>query len=191
MTRSEPEPLVDHRRLADVRPADERQADDVLLRRLVVLGQELDEPVEQVPRPEPLRGRDRDGIAEAEPVELQRARHVAHRVDLVGGHDRRQARAAQEVGHLLVPGRRPARASTTSSATWASASAAWACSRMEPEMGSASWKSMPPVSMSVKRRPFHSHGISLRSRVIPGRSWTTASRRWVSRLTREDLPTLG
>jgi hypothetical protein len=50
---------------------------------------------------------------------------------------------------------------------------------------------MPPVSMSVKRRPFHSVAISLRSRVIPARSWTTASREFVSRLTSEDLPTFG
>ena len=50
---------------------------------------------------------------------------------------------------------------------------------------------MPPVSMSVKRRPFHSQAISLRSRVIPARSCTTASRVWVRRLTSELLPTFG
>ena len=40
-------------------------------------------------------------------------------------------------------------------------------------------------------RPFHSQSSSLRSRVIPGRSCTIASREPVSRLTSEDLPTLG
>ena len=74
------------------------------------------------------------------------------------------------------PGRRPARASTTKIAATASLSAAWACSRIEPAIGSTSRKSMPPVSMRSKRRPFHSHAISLRSRVMPARSWTTAER---------------
>ncbi len=50
---------------------------------------------------------------------------------------------------------------------------------------------MPPVSMSAKVRPFHSHGISLRSRVMPARSWTTAWRDPVRRLTSDDLPTFG
>src|SRR5579884_3341792 len=45
--------------------------------------------------------------------------------------------------------------------------------------------------MSVSARPFHSVWSSLRSRVTPGRSWTTASRDSVRRLTSEDLPTLG
>ena len=50
---------------------------------------------------------------------------------------------------------------------------------------------MPPVSMRSKRRPFHSQAISLRSRVMPARSWTTAAREPVRRLTSEDLPTFG
>ena len=50
---------------------------------------------------------------------------------------------------------------------------------------------MPPVSTSVKRRPFHSQASSLRSRVTPARSCTTASRDSVSRLTSEHLPTFG
>jgi hypothetical protein len=50
---------------------------------------------------------------------------------------------------------------------------------------------MPPVSMSVKRRPFHSATISLRSRVTPERSWTTAWREPLRRLTSDDLPTFG
>ena len=50
---------------------------------------------------------------------------------------------------------------------------------------------MPPVSMSVKRRPFHSQAISWRSRVMPERSCTTAAREPLRRLTSDDLPTLG
>ena len=50
---------------------------------------------------------------------------------------------------------------------------------------------MPPVSTSVKLRPFQSQAISLRSRVIPARSCTTASREPLRRLTSELLPTFG
>ena len=50
---------------------------------------------------------------------------------------------------------------------------------------------MPPVSISVNARPFHSQSISWRSRVMPARSWTTAAREPVRRLTSEDFPTFG
>ena len=43
----------------------------------------------------------------------------------------------------------------------------------------------------MNSRPFHSHGSSLRSRVTPASSWTTASRPPERRLTRVDLPTFG
>ena len=89
------------------------------------------------------------------------------------------------------PGRTPARASTTSRATWASAIASRAWSWMLTASGSSSSRSTPPVSISVSRRPFHSVESSLRSRVMPGRSCTTASRDCVSRLTSDDFPTLG
>ena len=61
----------------------------------------------------------------------------------------------------------------------------------EVASGSVSSRSTPPVSISAKRRPFQSVASSLRSRVIPDRSCTTASRDWVRRLTSEDLPTFG
>src|SRR5438876_7532481 len=51
--------------------------------------------------------------------------------------------------------------------------------------------STPPVSISRKRLPDHSHTSSLRSRVVPLVSWTTAARELVSRLTSVDLPTFG
>ena len=66
------------------------------------------------------------------------------------------------------PGRMPARASTTNSATCASASAARAWSWIETASGSSSSRSTPPVSISVKLRPFQSVASSLRSRVMPG-----------------------
>src|SRR5262245_49101524 len=58
-------------------------------------------------------------------------------------------------------------------------------------MGDGSATSTPPVSTRRKRVPAHSHTTSLRSRVTPGVSWTTAWRVPVRRLTSVDFPTLG
>src|SRR5881227_4493436 len=58
-------------------------------------------------------------------------------------------------------------------------------------IGVRSAMSTPPVSTSTNRLPVHSQISSLRSRVTPGVSWTTAARLSVSRLTRVDLPTFG
>src|SRR5215208_3305591 len=91
----------------------------------------------------------------------------------------------------VSPGRTPVRASTTSTATSDSASAARACDWTARARSSSSSRSTPPVSTSTKRRPFHSVSISLRSRVTPDCSWTTASRVPVRRFTSVDLPTLG
>ena len=57
--------------------------------------------------------------------------------------------------------------------------------------GSGSAMSTPPVSISRNCRPFHSQTSSLRSRVVPCVSCTTAARVAVSRLTRVDFPTFG
>ena len=89
------------------------------------------------------------------------------------------------------PARKPALPSTTSSATSASESASRTWSRIETASGSVSSRSTPPVSISANWRPFQSVASSLRSRVIPERSCTTASRDCVRRLTSEDLPTFG
>src|SRR3954452_17534547 len=51
--------------------------------------------------------------------------------------------------------------------------------------------STPPVSMRRKRFARHSQISSLRSRVTPDVSWTTAARVPVSRLTSVDFPTFG
>ena len=147
-------------------------------RRLVAVGEQLDEPVEQVARAEPLGGGDGQRLAEPEAVEVVGERQVARAVDLVRGDDDRHVAAAQDVGDLLSrPGACPARASTTNSATWASASAARAWSWMRDgqrilvvEVDAAG------VDQRERALPFQSVASSLRSRVTPGRSWTTASR---------------
>ena len=62
MTRSAPSEAVDQRGLADVRAPDDGEAHDVVVLLLgLVLGQQLDDAVEQVAGPEALRGRDGDG----------------------------------------------------------------------------------------------------------------------------------
>ena len=99
---------VDEARLADVRAPDHGQADDVVVLVLVVaLGQQLDEPVEQVARAQALRGGDGHRVAEPEAVEVVGERDVARLVDLVGGDDDGQPAAAQDVRRS--PRRRGAR----------------------------------------------------------------------------------
>ena len=158
---------------------------------LLVLGQQLDEPVEQVAGAEALGGGDGDRLAQPEAVEVVGEREVARRVDLVRGEHDRQVAAAQHVGDLLVARPQPGAGVDHEQRDLASASAARAWSWIETASGSSSSRSTPPVSISVKLRPFHSVSSSLRSRVMPGRSCTTASRDCVRRLTSEDLPTFG
>ena len=62
---------------------------------------------------------------------------------------------------------------------------------LTPTRGQEDQDDQMPVSISVSDRPFQSVWSSLRSRVTPGSSCTTASRDWVRRLTSEDLPTFG
>ena len=84
----------------------------------------------------------------------------------------------------------PTEASTTSSTASADsiARSAWAATRAANPRASGSH---PPVSTTVKRRPAHCASYATRSRVTPGTSWTTASRRPRMRFTRVDLPTFG
>ena len=89
------------------------------------------------------------------------------------------------------PGVRPARASTRKSTRSASSIAALAWATAPRVIADSSVMSTPPVSTSRKRSPAHSQRSSLRSRVTPGVSWTTAARVAVSRLTSVDLPTFG
>ena len=89
------------------------------------------------------------------------------------------------------PGVIPLRASTRKSTRSASSIPARACSAIERVIGVSSAMSTPPVSIRRNSLPFHSQISSLRSRVTPGVSWTTAARVPVSRLIRVDLPTFG
>jgi hypothetical protein len=69
------------------------------------------------------------------------------------------------------------------------ASSAWR--RTTASRPSAAPGRNPPVSTSTNGRPAHSAWAALRSRVIPGRSWTTARRVPSTRLKNVDLPTFG
>ena len=62
---------------------------------------------------------------------------------------------------------------------------------MSPARSDSSEVSKPPVSMSLSAWPVHSVSTTLRSRVTPGVSWTTATRVPVRRLISVDLPALG
>ncbi len=66
-----------------------------------------------------------------------------------------------------------------------------ACAWTARASSSASARSTPPVSISSKRRPFHSHSSARRSRVTPGSASVTASLPPARRLTRVLLPALG
>ncbi len=155
-------------------------------------GEERDDAVEQVAGAEALGRGDRHRLAEPEAVELGGQRQVSDAVALVRRHDdrapgrgaggRRSPRppAAGRRGRrrrASRPRRRPARRGP-----------ARGSSRASP---APSARSTPPVSMSANVRPFHSAGSSLRSRVTPATSWTTASRVPLRRLTSEDFPTFG
>src|SRR5690242_10033220 len=72
---------------------------------------------------------------------------------------------------------------------WASATSA--CRRICAGIYSWSWTTIPPVSISSKRRPSCSASPWMRSRVMPGSSPTMARRCPVIRLKRVDFPTLG
>ena len=172
---------VEERRLAGVRPPDD---DDRHRRRLgsssavgspVAGGSSADQLVEQVAGAQAVHGADGPRVAQAELVELGRR--------LAGGPGRRScwppARPAPEPAHDTRRSPKssasgPARPSTTKTTTSAPATAALICSRMSTANGASAEVSKPPVSTSVKRRPFHSASISLRSRVTPGVSCTTA-----------------
>jgi hypothetical protein len=75
--------------------------------------------------------------------------------------------------------------------TSASSMATRACSWTRASMWVPGSSSSPPVSTTVKRRPFHSAVPYTRSRVVPGMSSTIASRCPMRRLKSVDLPTLG
>ena len=139
----------------------------------------------------PVQRGDRDRVAEAEPVELERLEVAARVVELVREDEHRAARRAEDLRELLVAGRDPRLASTTKRTRSASSTASRACAAICGPNGPVSARSTPPVSMSRNVVPDHSQRSSLRSRVTPGVSWTTAVRVAVRRLISVDLPTFG
>ena len=136
--------------------------------------------------PRPGSGRPAPGCAARAPPASWAASSILFATTITGRPERRRIWAISS-----SPAARPARASITTATTSASSTArrawaaTWAC------IGESSPTSRPPVSMSTNVRPRHSQVISLRSRVTPGRSSTTACRDDVSRFTSVDLPALG
>ena len=103
-----PEQRVQERRLADVRPAEDRDPDRLVAGlRLPLPGQQLDDPVEQVAGAVAVQRRERERVAEPELVELDGVEIAARVVDLVRQHEHRLLRVAERVGELLVPGSDP------------------------------------------------------------------------------------
>src|SRR5579862_38992 len=100
------EQRVDEARFADVRAAEDRDPDRIVGQlRSSLRGDPFelgDDPVEQVARAVPVEGGDRDGVAEAELVELEHQRLVARVVDLVRKHEHRLARLTEDLANLLV-----------------------------------------------------------------------------------------
>src|SRR3954447_16437349 len=84
----------------------------------------------------------------------------------------------------------PTVASTTNSTASAALMAISACAATRAAIPTASG-SQPPVSTTVNSRPAQLASYDTRSRVTPGVSSTTASRRPMMRLTSVDLPTFG
>jgi hypothetical protein len=91
----------------------------------------------------------------------------------------------------LSCGTRPSRASTRNATTSLSAIAASACRAICFRIPSFATGSKPPVSTTRNARSPMRARPTLRSRVRPGRSCTSASRERVRRLNSVDLPTLG
>ena len=99
---------VQQRRLADVRAAEDRDADRLVadLRRALA-GEQVDDAVEQVAGAVPVQGGERERVAESELVELDRLEVLARVVDLVREHDHRLLRGPQGDRELLVARRDP------------------------------------------------------------------------------------
>ena len=173
------EQRVQQARLADVRPARGSRRGSpprpTSPRRLP--GSCVDDRVEQVAGAVPVERRERDRVAEPEPVELERVHVAARVVDLVREQEDRLARAAQDPASSSSPGVMPGRASTTKRTRSASAIAARAWSAIARVIGDGSAMSTPPVSIEQELACRSTRrASSLRSRVTPGVSWTTAAR---------------
>ena len=102
------EQRVQQARLAHVRAPENGDADRLLARlRRPGARQARDDRVEQVAGAVPVHGRERDRVAEAEPVELERLRLAPGLVDLVRDQEDGLARVPQDRCQLFVTGRDP------------------------------------------------------------------------------------
>ena len=100
-----PDELVVERRLADVRPPEDRDADRVLFHRARRFSrQEVEDLVEQVAGVRAVQRGDRERLAEAQAVELERQALLRRVVDLVREDEHVLLRLAQDLGQLLVAG---------------------------------------------------------------------------------------
>ena len=100
------EQLVEERRLADIRPAEDRDADRVVVGHDAArdAGQPVEHLVEQVAGVRAVQRRDRERVAEAEAVQLERERRLRRVVDLVREQQDILLRLAQDLSELLVAG---------------------------------------------------------------------------------------
>ncbi len=136
---------------------------------------------------------ERDRVAEAEPVELERLGVAARVVELVRDHEDVSAATRRRISaSSSSPGVIPAFASTTSTTRSASSTACLGLRRRPAgRTGPCPPRSTPPVSISRNVVPDHSHRSSLRSRVTPGVSWTTAVARRRQPVDERRLPDVG
>ena len=144
------------------------------------------------PLPWPCSAEIGTGSPSPRPVELERVDVASRIVDLVREHDHRRLRDAQDLRQLLVPGRDAgSRVDDEEDEVGLLDRERAPARRSAAPNGPVSSTSTPPVSISRNHVPLHSQSSSLRSRVTPGVSCTTAARDSVSRLTSVDLPTFG
>ena len=198
IVRSRADQRVEERRLADVRPAEDRDAD-----RLVARPPARDSPTSLEPRDDLV-----EQVAGAVAVHARRAASgspspsrwsssasdsCARVVDLVREHEHRLVRErAGSRASSSSPGVTPgARVDDEEDEVGLGDAQRGPARRSSARRRPCSAMSTPPVSISRNRLPAHSQTSSLRSRVVPLVSWTTAARVAVSRLISVDLPTFG
>ncbi len=100
------EERIQERRLAHVRAPEDRHPDRLLPdRSLAAARKPPDDVVEQVAGAVAVQRRERDRVAEPEPVELERLGVAARVVQLVRDHEHVATGGAQDLGELLVPRR--------------------------------------------------------------------------------------
>ncbi len=177
-----PEQRVDEARLADVRAAEDRDADRV------VRQHRRGAPARAVParrrpgragRPRPCRAGRRSGSGRRGRAGGTRgASGSSLGSSILFASTSTGLRASRRIcATSSSPGVTPARASTTKRTRSASPTASRACAAIARVSGAGSAMSTPPVSTRTNRLPVHSQTSSFRSRVTPDISCTTAALR--------------